>query len=61
MEENIIIKKRKFPTLAIALLVVGLIWLLNDLNIIFIDIPWVPIVLIIIAMGMIFNRFFYRW
>jgi len=50
--------KRRFPTLAIALLVVGVIWLLNDLEFISINIPWIPIVLIIIAFGMIFNRFF---
>lgn len=47
----------RFPTLAIALLVVGIIWLLNDLKLISIDIPWIPVVLIIIAAGMIFNRF----
>jgi len=47
----------RFPTLAIALLVVGIIWLLNDLKLISVNIPWIPIVLIIIAMGMIFNRF----
>lgn len=59
--EEITMRRRKFPTLAIALLVVGLIWLLNDLNVISVNIPWIPIVLIIIAMGMMFNRFFYRW
>jgi len=61
MQETAIrINRYKFPTLAIALLVVGIIWLLNDLNIVSINIPWIPIVLIIIAVGMIFNRFFWR-
>jgi len=58
--EEIIMRKRTFPTLALGLLIVGLIWLLNDLNIISINIPWVPVVVIIIAVGMIFNRF-YKW
>jgi len=49
--------KRRFPTLPIALLVVGVVWLLNDLELISINIPWIPIVLIITAFGMIFNRF----
>ncbi len=46
-----------FPTFAVVLLVVGIIWLLNDLNIIMVNIPWVPMVLIIVAIGMIYNRF----
>ena len=47
----------KFPTLAVILLVIGLAWLLNDVAIITINIPWIPVILIIIAIGMIFNRF----
>ena len=47
----------KFPTLAVILLVVGLVWLLNEINVIAVDIPWIPVILIIIAIGMIFNRF----
>jgi len=61
MEENIIVQRKRFPTLAIALLVVGLIWLLNDLNVVSINIPWIPIIIIIIAIGMMFNRFIYKW
>lgn len=49
--------KTKFPTLAVILLVIGLIWLLNDTNVITINIPWIPVILILIAIGMIFNRF----
>lgn len=50
-------KKTKFPTFAVILLVVGLIWLLNELQVIAINIPWIPVVLIIIAVGMIINRY----
>ncbi len=50
-------KKIKFPTFAVILLVVGLIWLLNELQVIAINIPWIPVVLIIIAVGMIINRY----
>ncbi len=45
-----------FPTFAVILLVVGIIWLLNDLKIIAVNIPWIPMVLIIVAVGMIYNR-----
>lgn len=50
-------KKRKFPTFAVILLVVGLIWLLNELKLITINIPWIPVVLVIVAIGMIINRY----
>jgi hypothetical protein len=47
---------RGFPTFATVLLVVGIIWLLNDLKIIAVNIPWIPAILIIVAIGMIANR-----
>ena len=48
--------KKKFPTFAVILLVVGLVWLMNSLNFFQINIPWIPVVLIIVAIGMIINR-----
>ena len=48
---------RKFPMLATILLVVGIIWLLTELKVILIPIPWIPVVLIVIALGMIINRY----
>ncbi|MEK6873215.1 MAG: hypothetical protein AABW91_00030 [Nanoarchaeota archaeon] len=52
--------KKKFPTLAVILLAIGIIWLLTELNIITINIPWIPIALIIIAIGLIINRYMGR-
>lgn len=50
--------KRKFPTFAVIVLVFALIWLLTDLNIIpKINVPWLPLILAIIALGWIINRF----
>jgi hypothetical protein len=49
--------KLKFPTLAVILLVLGIVWLFNDMNIININVPWIPIVLIVIAVGIIINRY----
>jgi len=61
MEELRVSTRRfRFPSLAAGLLVVGVIWLLNDLNIISINIPWIPIIVIIIAVGMISNRFLWK-
>lgn len=49
--------KRKFPVLATILLVFAVVWLLDELGYLRFEIPWLPLVLIIIAVGMIFNRF----
>jgi hypothetical protein len=49
-------KRRKFPILAVLLLVFAIFWLLSETDILVIDIPWIPIILIIIAIGMIWNR-----
>lgn len=46
-----------FPTFAVSLLVIGVLWLLAELGYIVINIPWIPIVLIIIAIGIIVNNY----
>ena len=49
--------RTRFPVLAVILLIFALVWLLSDLGVYVIDIPWIPMVLVVIAIGMIFNRF----
>ncbi|MCR4327122.1 MAG: hypothetical protein NUV46_00905 [Nanoarchaeota archaeon] len=49
--------KIKFPILATILLIFAVFWLLNELEVLILNIPWIPIVLIIISIGLIFNRF----
>jgi len=49
---------RKFPTFAVIVLVFALVWLLTDIGVIpKIDVPWLPLILGIIALGWIINRF----
>ena len=50
-------KEKEFPTLAVILLVFAIAWLLSDLNLININIPWIPVILIIVAIGLIVNRY----
>ena len=50
-------KKRAFPTLAVILLVLGAMWLLNDMGYLAMKVSWVPLVLVIVAAGMIINRY----
>jgi hypothetical protein len=44
---------RGFPIFALIILVIGISWLLNDLNIFSFNIPWFPVILIIIAISWI--------
>jgi len=38
--------------------VFAIAWLLSELGYLVIDIPWIPVILIVIAVGLIFNRFY---
>ena len=49
--------KNKFPVLAVILLIVGIVWMLNELGYLIIDVPWIPVILVVIAIGMIANRY----
>ncbi len=51
-------RRGRFPILGFIILIFAALWLLNDLDIFTLSVPWLPIVLIIIAIGMIFNRLF---
>jgi hypothetical protein len=48
--------KRKFPALATLLLIFGVAWLVFNIYGIAVDLPWLPIILIVIAISMIYNR-----
>lgn len=51
--------QKKFPTFASILLVVGVIWLLSELGVIsVIRIPWIPVVLIFIAISMLYSHYY---
>ena len=50
------IYRRRFPVIAFIILVFAGLWLLRELDVINIRVPWLPVVLIIIAIGIIFNR-----
>ncbi len=58
MENEKTPKKEIFPTISIIILVTGILWLINELEILTIDIPWFPVVLIIIGIAGIIE--FYR-
>ena len=49
--------KAKFPALAVILLLFAIAWILSDLSILVINIPWIPIILLVVAVGMIINKY----
>jgi hypothetical protein len=48
--------RRRFPILGFLVLIFATLWLLRELDVIDFYAPWLPIVLIVIAIGIIFNR-----
>ncbi|MFH0840534.1 MAG: hypothetical protein V1865_00905 [bacterium] len=50
----------RFPTLALIIFVVGLVWLLNDLEVFSAEIPWLPIVLMALALGWLIDGLTHR-
>jgi hypothetical protein len=49
--------KTKFPALAVILLIFAVAWMFSELEILTINIPWIPAILAVIAIGMIINRY----
>lgn len=49
--------KKKFPVLAVILLVFAIGWLMSDLGYLEVDIPWIPVILIVVAVGWIINGY----
>lgn len=49
--------KKRFPTLAVIILIFAIVWALSDLGYFTLNIPWIPVILAIIAIGMIANRY----
>lgn len=49
--------KHRFPTFAFLILIAGIIWLLTELGVLTIDIPWLPLVVIVLSAGWIVNHY----
>jgi hypothetical protein len=49
--------KQKFPVLAVLILILGLSWLLQETGVVNLDLPWLPVIVVVAAIGMIWNRF----
>jgi hypothetical protein len=53
------VRKRKFPVMWAIVLIFALLWFGKELNIIPVnfDFPWIPAIVIIIALGSIINNY----
>jgi hypothetical protein len=48
---------KKFPTFAFLVLVLGLLWLAVEMQWITIPIPWLPLIVVVVAAGWIVNHY----
>ena len=49
--------RKKFPAFAVIVLLFALTWLLSDLGYFDLDIPWIPVIIAVVAIGWIINRY----
>lgn len=49
--------RSRFPVLATLLLIFGVVWLVNEFGYVTINLPWLPVIVIIVAIAMIANRY----
>jgi hypothetical protein len=50
-------EKKGFPTFAIIVLILALLWLLSETGILALNIPWIPLILVIVALGWIIDHY----
>jgi len=48
-------KKQTFPTFAIAVFILAILWILTDVGILTVNVPWFPVIIAAIALGWIFD------
>jgi hypothetical protein len=49
--------KKRFPVFGAIVLVTGVVWLLNALSVFSIELPWLPILVIVLGVGMLTNHY----
>jgi hypothetical protein len=49
--------KKRFPTVAVIVLIAALVWFFSELGYVAVDVPWIPLILIVVAVGWIVNRY----
>ncbi len=49
-------RKKRFPFIGVFILVFATVWLLRETEIVESHIPWIPIILIVLGVGLILNR-----
>ena len=48
---------KRFPTFAFVVLILGLLWLAVEMHWITIPIPWLPLIVVVVAAGWIVNHY----
>ena len=45
------------PIFAVIVFLIALLWLLNDLNLLAISVPWVPLIVLVVAFGWVMKHY----
>lgn len=56
-DKNLCCGNKRFPFFAVVVLAVASVWFLNELKILTVEIPWFPLVLIVIALGWVVEHY----
>lgn len=46
-------KTKTFPTFAFAVFIIAILWILTDTGVVGFDVPWLPLIIAVIALGSI--------
>ena len=50
----------KFPIFAVLVLIIAILWFLSDLKVFSTNVPWLPLIVIILSIGMMIKHAHYK-
>ena len=50
-------EKKGFPTFAVIVLILAVLWLLSETGILTLSIPWIPLIVAIVALGWVIDYY----
>ncbi len=49
--------RKRFPTIIVLLALLAVLWLLSDMGILTVNVPWIPLALLVICIGWLINHY----
>ena len=51
------VTKKGFPTFAVIVFVLAVLWILGDTGVLKVTVPWFPVIIAVVALGWIVNNY----